>query len=339
MALPTLTHRMIAPQPVPATPDMVDLLETIQAALAQGEYYNAAARSAGAGNAWIVEHVELDGSDDPVALLLRPAGGDVQDMRVVLAGVVATDSETPKMIASDAYAAGILMIGVIKQVPEAFDPENDWQGWDHATSPIADAHFTGYARCQAIASTPTAVRVVESAESIWFEFVEADGDCAVSGAGALWDPFTAARGEPANGRRYGLVSSGSGSTVSSSLWSASAGSGSLFMHAVSGGQAKSACFAPGDTATIINPTRPTYGSSQMSATSQVDPTGTVRERLPLYMAEAPHNTTSNWLGRVRQAYIVGDLLSGTIIKVAGNDVAYALGGKSDAACNVVALGA
>ena len=192
-----------------------DYLATLQTILASATYDGGAARTAGAGNAWSVESTEGAPLE---ALLLSPPTGSPASGKVLIAGY--NGAKTPNMQAPDAYLSNALHVS-------ATSNGGTLSGWDGA-APLGAVNWTEFWKTSnALGGAVGNVYVYETQEQI---AIFSKNGTSVYGffGGAIVDPLSgAALDAEADGRRYGVVTSG-GVLISATMHNLTGAFGSHF---------------------------------------------------------------------------------------------------------------
>lgn len=196
MTLPALEWRRLPAQALGGS-TVEDILNAIFNAGQSATYADGEARTPGSGSAWTYARFQNGGTTE--AVHCTPPTGDVDDLRVILAGVD-VGAPTPTMRTPDTFAAGHVLASINKN-------SGAFNAWDNA-APFTSGQFFGYWRAFNAGGGPTydTVDVYESQEAI--VVVVRNGvnmtpvflGCWVDSGSAL-----AADSEDGNGRVYGVA--------------------------------------------------------------------------------------------------------------------------------------
>lgn len=260
----------------------------------------------GTGSAWTWSKEVAGGVT--VAIIGAPpstASAFCQLTRIVIAGTTALT--TPAAVATiagsqDTGVANGIWFGLFKNVITG----NTYNGWA-AAAPWTGATFAGYSRwgqatTNALYNTNTAVRVIETQETCWFQITTgATGQNSFGVVGGAWiDPETGdAADAESDGRLYGVSSVGPG-TMPLDWLLGTASTGMMLFDGNGSNTAHSYSYTPG-AATVVVCNR--VFNSNASTLNLVTRTGKY-PRLSYWMANP-----SNWAGRLREMQIVRDGLS------------------------------
>jgi hypothetical protein len=290
MSLSALHHRRLATTS-PATNGITDVLNAIWTAVQPSvtTYADGTTRTAGTGTAWTWTRYQAAGVTQ--AVYGTPPTGSLAQ-RVLFVGATANPTPTPTMLI-DVWSNNRLHIGLVKNAG-AF---NAW----NAASPFTTGHFTGYTQIGATLTTPVAITIFESEETVQIAIgIGTAGALHGAGAGAIIDPDTgdAADGET-DGRIYGIWTVGSG-TFSTMLTNAA--TNTFMNHGASSTNSHFVTFAPGN-GTIVPTTRENFYFS-ITAAQRTTRAGKF-PGTPLYVT-----STSNWVGRVREIRVIRPAIFG-----------------------------
>jgi len=239
--------------------------------------------------------------------------GTVIPQTVIWAGSTAAPTATLQYVSvtTDARTANMIYVGQCKN-PGAYS------NWNTAT-PFTTGQFTGFATAAVLPASAVwgQMQMYESQEAVVVQFWRAAANTQASSAiaGGFLDPGSASSAvAETDGRLYGLSSSGSGNYNSATFLTAT--TDALFYETQTAGNSRFGFFVPGSA-----------GIGGMRRFGTFAPgTGTVSLNgdiplLPFYAASISQFVNP----RLREIYIVRDLLSAQRIQVGGVDYAYILG--------------
>lgn len=288
MSLEALKHRRLATVNA-ASMTIAAVLDAFWAVVdpAVTTYSDGSTRSfSGTGaTGWTWTRVQVLGVTE--ALYATPPGGTLAQ-RVIIAGRSAAPTPSPTMIAPDTFSASGLMVG--QQLSAG-----TFTTWN-AALPFTNSRWSGYTRLGNAATTYTSIAccVYETQETIWIEMLTNTTAVSVACIGAIFDPETvSAAACETDGRRYGF--STSGTTALGSNFLGSAGSTTLWVQGVNAGNTHGYIWRPGVN-TIDTVSRQWASLGTATVALQTNLAGEF-PGTPLYM-----QSTSGWVGRVREAY-------------------------------------
>lgn len=322
MPLPTLNWRRLAPVALAAN-TINSMLDAIYTAGTAVTYADGSTRTPGTNCAWTWSRDTTNAlqpgattavwGTPPTSFPGVTNPGTVIPQTIIWAGSTAIPTATLQYTSStsDARLANILYVGQCKN-PGAY---TDW----NTGTPFTTGQFTGFATA---APTPAAavwgqMQMYESQEAVVVLFWRAAANVQTSAsiAGAFLDPGSASASvSETDGRLYGIGSSGSNNYNSATFLSAT--SDALFYEANVSTNSRCGMFIPG-TSTINGVRR--FGSFTPS-------TGTLslNNEIPLLPVYATSISTIA-VPRIREIFIIRDLLAAQRIQVGGVDYAYVLG--------------
>lgn len=296
------------------------ILDAIYTALTSATYYDASARTAGAGSAWTFSRYQNAGTTEAV---YGTPPTDAIAHRAIFAGVNA--ARTPLMASPDTWLANCLMVSVAKNA-------GAFASWDHASAPFTSGQFFGYWRVYA-GTTAAKVHVYESQECLAVFVEETGGSVYGALAGALWDPESSdtTNDSESDGRLYGVVTSGSGSAVSATFNTTA----SAFLgHSVTIGNAHAGIFQPGSSS-ILSALR--WCLPDVSTTTSSYSRAGRFYRVPWLYRLNQSAPNDRMIGRLREACLFRDGKLGNVHSESGADKAYLVGGSTTADQDCVAL--
>lgn len=322
MPLPTLNWRRLAPVTLAAN-TVNAMLDAIYTAGTAATYADGSTRTPGTDCAWTWSRDTTNAlqtgattaawGTPPTSFPGVTNPGTVIPQTVIWAGSTAAPTNTLQYtsVTSDARTANIVYVGQCKN-PGAY---SDW----NTATPFTTGEFTGFATAAPLPSAAVwgQMQMYESQEAVVVQFwrAAANVQTAASIAGAFVDPLSASPlVSETDGRLYGLSSSGSNNYNSSTFLSAT--SVALFYEANVSTNSRFGVFGPG-TATIAGLRR--FGSFT-PGTNTVSLNGDI-PLLPCYAASISTFVSP----KLREIFIVRDLLSAQRIQVSSVDDAYILG--------------
>lgn len=247
----------------------------------------------------------------PTAGPLAPVG--VIPQTVIWAGSTAAPTATLQYtsVTTDARTASMIYVGQCKN-PGAYS------NWNSAT-PFTTGQFTGFATAAVLPASAVwgQMQMYESQEAVIVQFWRAAANTQASSAiaGAFLDPGSAAASvSETDGRLYGLSSSGSNNYNSATFLTAT--TDALFYETQTAGNSRFGYFVPGSAG--INGMR-RFGTFAPGTTT-VSLNGEI-PLMPYYAA----SISTFVVPRLREIFMVRDLLSSQRIQVGGVDYAYILG--------------
>ena len=324
MPLPALNWRRLAPVTLAAN-TVNDMLGAVYTAGTAVTYADGSTRTPGVNCAWTWAQDTTNAlqpgattavwgtppTSFPGPGVANP--GTVIPQTVIWAGSTAIPTNTLQYTSttSDARLANIVYVGQCKN-PGAY------ANWNSAT-PFTTGQFTGFATAAPLPSAAVwgQMQMYESQEAVVVQFWRAAANVQTSSsiAGAFVDPNSSSLlVSETDGRLYGLSSSGSNNYNSSTFLTTV--TDTLFYETQTANNSRFGFFGPG-TATIAGVRRfGTFapGTGTVSLNSDIP-------LLPLYAA----STSTFVIPRLREIFIVRDLLSAQRIQVGGVDAAYVLG--------------
>lgn len=322
MPLPTLNWRRLAPVTLAAN-TVNAMLDAIYTAGTAATYADGSTRTPGTDCAWTWSRDTTNAlqtgattaawGTPPTSFPGVTNPGTVIPQTVIWAGSTAAPTGTLQYTSttSDARSANIIYVGQCKN-PGAY------ADWNTAT-PFTTGQFTGFATAAPLPSAAVwgQMQMYESQEAVVVQFwrAAANVQTAPSIAGAFIDPGSASSAvSETDGRLYGVSSSGSNNYNSATFLTDT--SNALFYEANVSTNSRCGFCAPG-TATINGLRR--FGVFTPTATT-LSLNGEI-PLLPCYAASISTFTVS----RLREIFIVRDLLASQRIQVGGVDYAYILG--------------
>jgi hypothetical protein len=322
MPLPTLNWRRLAPVNLAAS-TVNDMLDAIYTAGTAVTYANGSTRTPGVDCAWTWSRDTANAlqpgattaawGTPPTSFPGVTNPGTVIPQTVIWSGSTAAPTATLQYTSttSDARTANLIYVGQCKN-PGAYS------NWNSAT-PFTTGQFTGFATAAALPSAAAwgQMQMYESQEAVVVLFWRGAANVQTSSsiAGAFIDPGSASSSvSETDGRLYGLASSGSNNYNSATFLSAT--SDALFYEASVSTNSRCGFCSPG-TATINGLRR--FGGFTPGAGTLL--TNGEIPLLPCYAASISTFTVS----RLREIFIVRDLLASQRIQVGGVDYAYILG--------------
>jgi len=299
MSLPRLHWRALAPSSVPSNAIDV-ILDEIADDFEAVAYQNAAygTRTPGSDKAWTVERIQDTGTT--IALGLTPPSGDVDGLRIIIAGHAS--AQTPTMLTPDAFATNALHIAVVKGATGTI---GDWE----SATPYSGGTLSGYwsAWRATTALTFDSIRVYESEEAIAITGHSTTTGCLIM-AGALFDPeSTDGSAAESDGRLYGMHCSGLNVVIHATGWSGQGSGGvniqSILGHGTGVGSNHTGRFNPG-ASTWATGSR--YALRDGMATERLT-NGTSIIAMPITTPLGGQTV------RVREAFIAPDAINGQVL--------------------------
>ena len=290
MSLPALHHRKLTTTTA-QTNGITDVLNAIWAAVQPSvtTYADGTTRTAGSGTAWTWTRYQNAGATE--AVYGTPPTGSLAQ-RVLFVGSVVNPTPMPTMLI-DTWSNNRLHIGLVKNA-------GNFATWN-ASLPFTTGYFTGYTQIGTTLTTPVAITIFESEETVQIGFgIGTAGALHGAGAGAIIDPDTgdSVDGET-DGRIYGIWTVGS-STFNNML---SQTTTNTFMHhGASVANSHCVTFTPG-TGTVVPTTRESAYSAP-TAQQRTTRAGKFPGSL-LYFVSA-----SNWVGRLREIRVTRPAIFG-----------------------------
>ncbi len=240
MALPTLNWRRLAPVAI-ATNDVAGALNALYAAGTAATYADGSARVPGTGSAWTWS-IDTTNALQPgvtTAAYATPPTVTALNQRVIWCGS-ANAPTAMALFPSETRSAGIMYCSVVKNAGAYSD-------WNTAT-PFVGGNCLGFARAgvAAVTATWTTLNLWESQEAVAVQLsrVAPNSTTSASISGAFMDPCATANGE-ADGRLYGMMTSGANNYCAQTFWSAT--TDTLFYDTGVAGNARFGAFTPGGT--------------------------------------------------------------------------------------------
>ena len=288
MSLVALTHRRLATVNA-TTPTINAVLDAMWAVVDPivSVYSDGSSRtfSGSSATGWTWTRIQVAGTTE--ALYATPPGGTLAQ-RVIVAGRSANPTPSPMMIGPDSFLPSGLHISH-QLSAGAFTT------WNLSTPPpFTNSRFMGYTRLGGAVTgyTTIGVCVYETQETILVELLINGANVLFAMAGAIYDPEnTAAANAETDGRRYGVVTGGSGTLVTNFLGTAI--NGTLWTHNTTAGNAHAYIWRPAST-TVDNIARFWSSLGTQTVANFTDLAGQFPGQ-PMYM------TASNgWAGRVRE---------------------------------------
>lgn len=322
MPLPTLNWRRLAPVTLAAN-TINAMLDAIYTAGTAVTYADGSTRTPGTDCAWTWNRDTANAlqpgattatwGTPPTSFSGVTNPGTVIPQTVIWAGSTAAPTATLQYTSttSDARTANIIYVGQCKN-------PGVYANWNSAT-PFTTGQFTGFATAAPLPSAAVwgQMQMYESQEAVVVQFWRAAANVQTSSsiAGAFLDPNSASSlVSETDGRLYGLASSGSNNYNSATFLSAT--SEALFYEANVSTNSRFGFFSPG-TATTNGIRR--FGSFTPGTT-----TVSLNNDIPLMPCYAASISTFV-VPRLREIFIVRDLLSAQRIQVSSVDYAYVLG--------------
>ena len=322
MPLPALNWRRLAPVALAAN-NVNDALNAVYTAGTAITYADGSTRTPGTDCAWTWNRDTTNAlqpgattacyATPPTSFPSVTNPGTVIPQTVIWAGSTSAPTATLQYtsVTTDARTANMIYVGQCKN-PGAYS------NWTSAT-PFTTGEFTGFATAAVLPASAVwgQMQMYESQEAVVVQFWRAAANVQASSAiaGAFLDPGSAsALVSETDGRLYGLSSSGSNNYNSSTFLTTV--TDTLFYETQTANNSRFGFFGPG-TATIAGVRRfGTFapGTGTVSLNSDIP-------LLPLYAA----STSTFVIPRLREIFIVRDLLSAQRIQVGGVDAAYVLG--------------
>lgn len=322
MPLPALNWRRLAPVTLAAN-TVNDALNAIYTAGTALTYADGSTRTPGTDCAWTwaIDNTNALQPGATTACYATPPTvfpgvtnpGTVIPQTVIWAGSTAAPTATLQYtsVTTDARTANMIYVGQCKN-PGAYS------NWNTAT-PFTTGQFTGFATAAVLPASAVwgQMQMYESQEAVVVQFWRAAANAQASSsiAGGFLDPGSAAASvSETDGRLYGLSSSGSNNYNSATFLTAT--TDALFYETQTANNSRFGFFVPGSA-----------GIGGMRRFGTFAPgTGTVSLNgdiplLPYYAA----STSTFVIPRLREIFIVRDLLSAQRIQVSAVDYAYILG--------------
>lgn len=323
MPLPALNWRRLAPVTLAAN-TINDMLDAIYTAGTAVTYADGSTRTPGTDCAWVWNRDTTNAlqpgattacyATPPTAGPLAPVG--VIPQAIIWAGSTNAPTLSPMWLAGanqDTRVANALYVA------QALNP-GAYSNWNSAT-PFTSGDFTGFASAAVVPASAVwgQMQMYESQECVAVQFWRgaANAQASSSFAGAYVDPGTASTAIcESDGRMYGIATSGRNNYNSATFLSAT--SDSLVYETNTANNSRMGV-KRGDTAAYAFLRR--FGTFAPG-------TGTVARDgafplMPIYVESTSGNFYSPM--RLREMYIVRDLLSAQRIQVGGVDAAYVLG--------------
>lgn len=285
-------------------------------------YADGTTRTPGTGSAWTwLLHQNAGVSE---AMRGTPPT-DTITSRVILAGAASLPTPAPTPAAPDAVAINILMANVVKNA-------GAWVSWN-AAAPYTSGQVFGYWRVWPTTAGVGTVRLYEGIDVCKVVIETASGTSYEVILNGLLDGITT--GVPdseADGKLYGIITSGSAAAVSSGFNGAS---GAYMDHLTSASNAHAGVFTPGGS-TILTMSRRTIAGVAMTPTGMKSRSGQF-VRGPIEYRASAAAPNDNTLGRLREILMFSDGKTATKQTNAGTTIGYLVGANSVADQDAVFL--
>lgn len=231
MALAALNWRMLAPIILPASPTMANVMDAIYTMGTATTYGDGTARVPGTNSAWSWGRDTTNTNNVGVttACFGTPPLNPGLGVKALFAGSV--NAAGPTMVTSpviDTWSTNVLLMGLCKNAGNYNNANPAVNlGWRDA-NPFTTGQFTGFVRCTLNVTTqytlPPIIYMWESQEAVIL-MLSGNGGTSVFGVGALYDPMaTGALNAEADGRLYGMITSGGTNVVNGNFFSVDTGS-------------------------------------------------------------------------------------------------------------------
>jgi hypothetical protein len=345
MSLPTLEWRKLPVRHLSVTASFSAnfILENIYDVLTGSLYHDGSARVINSGSAWSASGKFTTGSNVE-AVYCRPPINTILSQSVIFSAKNALapfSSATPPVVTNEsAYSASVLHVACVKNASGGFTQ------WTSQFPFGSSSYSTGYARATNIFTSYTRMAVYESKEVLCINFLNTQSNLSQAiFAGAIIDPEeanpTSSADSEADGRLYGVISSGV-STQTPTSFGASflSGTNQFLTHASSlntttSGFPRFVTFFPQKNSILAaftkRPNTTTYGPTYTTFSGK-----TVQN--PIYVLSALQIPYDYFVGRLRDVTIVKGAPTNRIMRDSSNNIkGFTLGASEVSATHAVLL--
>lgn len=308
MSLETSSFKYIGKFIVPASTTSGSMA-AISRAFSSTTYADGTSRVTGSGVAW-TPFAQLS-AGTTLAVSLTPVTSTL-GQKIVYAG---GGGGSPTMISPDTYSNLRIYFGLCKNA-------GNFSSWADA-NPYGTGQFSGYTGLS-IGTSVAAIHAYESKDSVFVFTETTTNNVNLSHVGAIIDPESLnASAAEADGKIYGLFTSGYGGNGGTPHWYPNFGANSFLNHGTTAGQAHGYIMNFGTSTTTavkrsnVLLTTPTAGAILKNITSEF-------VRLPIYIEIGG----STFYGRLREIFMFGTGLSATKLSVSSVVTAYIIGGST-----------
>lgn len=319
------------PDASPAAATIAGLLDAIYTALSSTTDYRGT--SLASTHLWTVAR-QTSGST--VAVYATPPSGTpmVKSPGIIWGG--SSGAPTPTMASPDTFTASNLLMGIAHT-------RGAWNAWD-AAAPFTSGTFSGYLRAAGTTwnATTAVVRCFVSQETIFVQLIGTTvTQQAWMMAGALVEPhadYTSSAGNDceSDDRLYGMMASGSTSTVNTS-WLSSLGTAHPFNHGTSAGNAHMYVFQPGTSSLYACGRKVMFANAGTSTEATTTSGVYVGDLMPICRSSGPSTNAGLRLGTVRSAYPIGQVQSGRVLRNGSTDLYHVVGTDTTAVADAMFL--
>lgn len=323
MSLPHMAWRYVGTRTF-GTASMASLMDELFTLGTATTYADNTSRTPGSGSAGTWTRVQISNVTE---CLHVNTPVNALNTRIMIGGATYTPSPSPTMHAGETYAASSLMVNLVKNA-------GAFTTWNSAT-PFTTGQVFGWGKWWSTANGVGNIYLWEAREAIAVIATNASGGSALGFfAGAIVDPETndTTTDAESDGRLYGIVRSGSSTTISGTFWTdayngnADFGQNRFLMSHTTGTintRPYNAVFAPGSASLMPM-------SSMWSFISSPSPTGLkTRSGQFARLAIAWRGTAvDNIFGRFREVFAYSDAQLPARQTDGSNIIGYAYCGSS-----------
>lgn len=316
----------------PAGALVSDVLDAIYTLGIKATYYDASARTAGAGVAGTWARKQVTGTTE--AVYCNPASNS-HTVRWIFAG--SASARSPTMISSpaDTWATGTVLFGFSRSGSTLNATGN---GWDQALPFDTGSAFSGYARALAstFVSTLAKVHLWECGDG--FVVVFATASAVIQTFACVLDPgvtnaTSPLSAETTNDGRYAWRVNGNTTADSTSSWTTTTGTSQVFFaHSVGANQPHTFVVNIG-LATLTAAERTLSAMSASDSTTQVNADGDA-VFMPVYLGA---DGGGMFFGRLPEMTVGPDAIVGQVASASGVNKAYAASTSPSTAADTIWL--
>lgn len=318
MSLPHMAWRYVGTQAV-GTASVAAYLDALHTLGTSATYADSSARTPGSGSAGTYSKVTISSVTE--CINVTPPTNAINS-RIMIAGAPGyTPSPSPTMHSPETYTASTLMVNIVKNA-------GTFTTWNSST-PFTSGQVFGWGKWGPTTNVLGDIYLWEAKEAIAVIITNAAGGSAYGFiAGAILDPEssdTTTDGE-SDGRLYGIIRSGSSTTIAGSFWndwSPSFGGNTFLRNSNANNQPFSAVFAAGSASLLQMNTMWNFSASP-SPTGLKTRSGQFARLALTFRGSA----TDNIFGRLREVYAYSDAQLPARQTDGANVIGYAFCGSS-----------